>query len=418
MSKSRREFLAHVGGLAALAAVPGGSSLPPEPLPSSLATPVAALPARQDFAIPQDLTYINSAFTHPMPIRAALAARRYVDSRAEPGLPLTQNVDIRSEFAALIHAKPSEICFVPNTTTGENLVVNGLGIPEGHGNVVTDALHFEGALLHLGELQRRNGLDLRIVRPRDWRIDLRDMERAMDKNTKLVEVSLVSMVNGFQHDLKAVCDLAHAHGALVYADVMQAAGATPIDVRESGLDFCACSSYKWLMGDFGLGFLFVKESLLDRMAACPQYGYFEAQAIESHLLPGDPPGDTPYTWQLKAGAAGRFEVSTPAIEVMMALGESLPYIRALGVANIQTYRQPLLRKLQQEMPRLGFEPITPPESASPLLCFGLKGKDYRPILERLSKRKVHVRVGSNYLRASPSVFNDMADIERLLDTLA
>jgi selenocysteine lyase/cysteine desulfurase len=108
--------------------------------------------------------------------------------------------------------------------------------------VVTDALHFEGALLHLGELQEHNGLEVRIVRPREWRIDLGEMERAVDKKTKLIEISLVSMVNGFQHDLKGVCDLAHAHNAYVYADVMQAAGATPIDVRESDLDFCACSS--------------------------------------------------------------------------------------------------------------------------------------------------------------------------------
>jgi selenocysteine lyase/cysteine desulfurase len=419
MAESRREFLADMGGLAAMAAVGGKAQAGrrPQPAPRPTGAP-PALPVRGDFAIPKDLTYLNAGFTHPMPIAAALAARHYVDSRAEPGLPLTQSVDIKAEFAALINAKPSEIAFVPNTSTGENLVVNRLGIPTGRGNVVTDALHFEGALLHLGELRRRNGLDLRIVKPRGWTIDLRDLERAIDKNTTLVEVSLVSMVNGFQHDLKAVCDLAHAHGALVYADVMQAAGATPIDVRASGLDFCACSSYKWLMGDFGLGFLYVKEALLERMSACPQYGYFEARHITPHLLPGDPPGDAPYTWELKPDAGGRFEVSTPAIGVMIALGKSLPYIRGLGVETIQAYRQPLLKKLQAEMPRLGFEPITPPGTASALLCFGLNGKDYRPLLARLEQRKVHVRVGSDYLRVSPSVFNDMADVDRLLETLS
>jgi selenocysteine lyase/cysteine desulfurase len=341
-----------------------------------------------------------------------------LDYRAEPGLALTQSVDIKAEFAALINAKPSEISFVPNTSTGENLVVNGLGIPHARENVVTDGLHFEGALLHLGELQQRNGLDLRIVPQRHGRIDLRDMEHAVDKKTRLIEISLVSMVNGFQHDLKAVCDLAHAHGAYVYADVMQAAGATPIDVRESNLDFCACSSYKWLMGDFGLGFLFVKEALLDQMSACPQYGYFEAQAITSHLLPGDPPGDTPYTWQLKTDAGSHFEVSTPAIGVMMALGQSLPYIRALGVEKIQAYRQPMIKKLQQEMPRLGFEQLTPSESTSALLCFGLKKKNSQTLLDRLRERKVHVRVGPNYLRVSPSVFNDMDDIDKLLEALS
>jgi selenocysteine lyase/cysteine desulfurase len=415
MHTNRREFLTGMGGLAALA-IHGANS--EALLPTKLASsPAPALPAKSDFAIPEGVTYINSAFTHPMPIVAAQALRQYVDLRSQPGIESkTQNVDVKAEFAALINAKPSEISFIPNTSTGENLVINGLGIPHAGGNVVTDALHFEGALLHLGELQKRNGLDLRIVQPRDWRIDLRDMERVVDKNTKLIEISLVAMLNGFLHDLKAVCDLAHAHGAYVYADIVQAAGNTPIDVRESGVDFCACSSFKWLMGDFGLGFLFVKESILDRMTSCPQYGYSEARALDSHLLPGDPPGDSPYTWELKTDAAGRFEVATPAIGVMLALAQSLPYIRRLGVENIQAYRQPMIKKLREEMPRLGFEPLTPGESTSPLVAFAVK--DNHPVSERLRKGNVNVRLGRNFIRVSPSVFNDMNDIDKLLEVLA
>jgi selenocysteine lyase/cysteine desulfurase len=122
MKNSRREFLAGIGGLG-LVAGSNSFSLPQAPS-SSL-----GLPAKGDFAIPEDLTYINSAFTHPMPIAAAKAAGRYVDFRAEPGLELKHTVNIKAEFAALINAKPSEISFVPNTSTGENLVVNGLGIP-------------------------------------------------------------------------------------------------------------------------------------------------------------------------------------------------------------------------------------------------------------------------------------------------
>jgi selenocysteine lyase/cysteine desulfurase len=406
----RREFLGGMSVLGAVAAIPGTRPK------LQLSPTTRSLPAKSDFAIPEGLTYINSAYTHPMPIAAAEAVRRYLDFRSRPGLNQEQTVDIKAEFAALINAKPSEISFIPSTSAGENLVVNGLDIPRVGGNVVTDTLHFEGALLHLGELQKRNGLDLRIVQLRDWRIDIHDMERLIDKKTKLVEISLVAMSNGFQHDLKAVCDLAHAHGAHVYADIIQAAGNTPIDVRASDVDFCACSTFKWLMGDFGLGFLFVKESLLDRMAACPHYGYFEAQTLDSHILPGDPPADSPYTWQLKADAGGHFEVATPAIGVMHALSQSLPYIRALGVEKIQAHRQPMIKKLQQELPRLGFEALTPPESTSALVTFGVK--DSAPVLQRLRQRNVHVRVGQNFLRVSPSVFNDMNDIDKLLEALA
>ena len=77
---------------------------------------------------------------------------------------------------------------MPNTSTGENLVVNGLGIPNSGGNVVTDAYHFEGAILHLQALQRDQGLDLRIAMPHAGRIELRDLERLVDKKTKLHRV--------------------------------------------------------------------------------------------------------------------------------------------------------------------------------------------------------------------------------------
>lgn len=418
MRNSRREFLAGVGGLGALAALEGSASdlSAIQDLPSA----VPSLPAKHDFAIPRGVTYINSAFTHPMPIVAAKAARTYVDLRSEPGAvsESLQNVNVRTQFATLINAKPTEISFVPSTSAGENFVVNGLGIPHTDGNVVTDALHFEGALLHLGELQKRNGLDLRIVQPRDWRIDLHDMERVVDKKTKLIEISLVAMSNGFQHDLKAVCDLAHTHGAYVYADIVQAAGNTPIDVRASNVDFCACSSFKWLMGDFGFGFLFVKEALLEQMGACPQYGYFEARTLDSHFLPGDPPANAPYTWQLRNDAGGHFEVATPALGVMFALGQSLPYIHSIGVERIQAYRQPMIKKMQEEIPRLGFAPLTPPESTSSLVSFGLNGKNSQAISQRLQQRNVNVRVGPNFLRVSPSVFNDMKDIDKLLEALA
>ena len=181
-----------------------------------------------------------------------------------------------SQFADLIGAKPNEIAYVSSTSEGENLVVRALGLDHRfEGNVVTDGLHFEGAIMHLLELRSR-GLDVRVVEPtKDFRVSLADLAGAMDRNTKLVEVSSAAMYNGFQHDLKAVCDLAHDRGALVYADIVHTAGAEPFDVKASGVDFAACSSFKWLMGDFGLGFLYVKESVLPRLTR-PVVGYYQA----------------------------------------------------------------------------------------------------------------------------------------------
>ena len=78
--------------------------------------------------------------------------------------------DVKARFATLINAKPFEISFIQSTMMGENLVVSGLGLPQAGGNVVTDALHFDGSMYLYGSLKAR-GLDVRTVKPRDWRID-------------------------------------------------------------------------------------------------------------------------------------------------------------------------------------------------------------------------------------------------------
>src|SRR5262245_19369577 len=325
MLLNRRDVLTGLGGFVAAPPLAFSNS----DRGQAAARPTAAgFPRKSDFAIADGYTYLSGAFTHPMPVAAAEAYREAVTRRvaigAQPAASNPARVDPRRAFAALINAKSSEISYVPNTSTGENLVVECLGIRKFDGNVVTDALHFEGALIHLLELQKQ-GLDLRVVSPRDGRIDMADLERAIDRRTKLVEISLVSMYNGFQHDLKAVCDLAHAHGAYVYADIIQAAGAVPIDVRASGVDFAATATYKWLMGDFGLGFFYVREDLLGRVIRRPHWSYRSASDVDIHISPFDPESPTPVTWTPRADAAGYFELGTVSNAVATALSVSLPY---------------------------------------------------------------------------------------------
>ena len=412
MTLSRRDLIAGLGTLAATAALPRVA--PAEP---TSRTGPSGFPRKSDFNIAPGYTYISGAYTHPMPIAAGEAYRRVVDRRASiapPPAPASR-VDPRVAFASLINAKPSEISYIPNTSTGENLVVECLGIKKLEGNVVTDALHFEGALIHLIELQKR-GLDLRIVMPRDGRIEMKDLERVIDRHTKLVQVSFVSMYNGFQHDLKAVCDLAHAHGAYVYADIIQGVGAVPLDVKATGIDFAASATYKWLMGDFGLGFFYVREDLLGRVIERPHWSYESARDADIHISPFDPQSPKPVTYTPGTDAAKYFQLGTMANGVAAALGVSIPYIQNLGVENIQRHREPLLKRLQQEMPRLGFTPQTPLDSTSPIVTFA--HKDTRLVAAKLEAAKVNIRVAPYWVRIAPSVYNDMADIEKLLHALS
>ncbi|MBI3568039.1 MAG: aminotransferase class V-fold PLP-dependent enzyme [Gemmatimonadetes bacterium] len=425
----RRDVLYSLGGLAAARAFGIGAdvraaaaSMDP---PAAIAPAGAPFPRKADFTIEPGYTYLNAAYTHPIPKASVAAAREAALARGtmrtapKTGMrPLTP----RELFAQLINAKPGEIAHVSSTSEGENLVVQALGLHRDFsGNVVTDGLHFEGSIMHLLEL-RKKGLDVRVVAPtKDARIDMRDLERAVDRKTRLIEVSAAAMYNGFQHDLKAVADLAHAHGAYVYADIVHAAGAGPFDVKASGIDFASCSSFKWLMGDFGLGFLYAREEVLDRIER-PVVGYYQADDIDANYPPNLPGGEyTPVTYTFDRTAKGMFETGslTGSVEVNVALlRASLDYVLSLGVANIQAYRQPLIKRLQQEMPRLGFTAVTPSEATGGNVTFARTNVGASDVPNKLAAAKVNVRVATHWLRVSPSVYNDMRDIERLLEALS
>src|SRR5262249_53471902 len=206
MTVHRRDVLSGLGGLAATAAFPEFASrvlAVGAPRSSAGAAPPTAFPRKSDFLIEDGYTYINAAYTHPIPKVSLDAARRAAENRASLRAPTgdgAQKANPRTLFADLINAKPTEIAYVSCTSAGENLVVQALGLDRNFdGNVVTDGLHFEGALLHLLELKKQ-GLDVRVVKPtKDFRIDFKDLERAVDRKTKLIEVSSASMYNGFQH---------------------------------------------------------------------------------------------------------------------------------------------------------------------------------------------------------------------------
>ena len=429
MTISRRELVSGLGGLVATAAIPTGRGFE---LPAQMPEPQAVFPRKADFAIEDGYTYLNAAYTHPIPRVSVEAGRRAVEGRGSlrptpspsgrGGNSSAPNP--RALFAQLINAKPSEIAYVSSTSAGENLVVRALGLESdvNKGNVVTDGLHFEGALLHLLELKKR-GLDVRVVRPtREGTIDMRDLARAVDRFTKLVEVSSTAMYNGFQHDLKAVCELAHNEGAYVYADIVHTAGAEPFDVKASGVDFAACSSFKWLMGDFGLGFLYVKESVLSKLER-PVVGYYQPATLEAHFPPNLPDGAyTPINYSYgPLTAASMFEMGTLTGSTMTnlaVLASSLTYVMSLGVDRIQAHRRPLIRRLQDSVPRLGFQPVTPPDATSANVTFFRRGLTASDIPSRLAAAKVNVRLGNDWMRLSPSVYNDLGDIERFLDVLS
>lgn len=408
---TRRNWLAlSAATLAGAAACRSAASASPPP-----AAPPSALPDRASFGL--EGVYLNAGSQHPIsrPARASLEA--YLDNRMAhaPGGGYSLGSDAAIEkFARLVNADADEITFVQSTTTGEQMIVRSLMLPQPGARIVTDTLHFFGSIPLYMELGKA-GCDVAWVKHKDGRILLEDMDRAIIPGTRLVALSLVSTVNGFQHDLKAICDLAHSRGALVYADIIHAAGCVPVDLHASGVDFAACSSYKWLMGDFGLGFLYMRRAAREALTRT-QYGYYGIDSFTSHVYPFDPPGEEVASYSFPDTATGLFALGTHSHTGIALLNGSLEYIETIGVESIQKHAISLTTRLKQGLLSQGYSLMTPQESETPMVACAYENARAK-IGPKLKDAGITTTVSANRFRPSVSVFNTADDIDLFLDVI-
>ena len=413
MALNRREFLAGTAGLLASAPAMGQSGGPPAATPNFSTI-------RGDFPWIENQTYINNAGRHPVSAPAARVIEQHLAYKVHgPGpdrlfIGEPEIEELKVLYGRIINAKPTEVALVQSTLDGENVVAAGLGLHRGGGNVVTDEFHYHGGAYIYKQLEAA-GLEVRIVKQRDWRTHLSDFEEMVDRDTQLIAITLVSNINGFVADSKALSELAHAHGAYLYADVVQAAGCVPLDVRALGLDFCCAGSYKWLMGLEGLGFLYVKEELQDDVLRPMQFGDRQYDNIQYHNFPGSPAGPADVTWELRPGAA-RYEIGTTPHVVIASQLQSLQYILDIGVDRIQAHATPMVERVLREMPALGYPTITPPGMGTPLAAFQAPHPD--ETLAKLKRANVDVKVKWHQTRVSPAVYNNDDDIDALLNALS
>jgi selenocysteine lyase/cysteine desulfurase len=244
---------------------------------------------------------------------------------------------------------------------------------------------------------------------------LEDIAKSIRKDTRLVALSKVSTHNGFEHDLEAVCDIAHAKGARVYADIIHAAGCIPLDLHASEVDFAACASYKWLMGDFGLGFLYVRKDVQPQLRRT-NYGYYGVSSFKSHVYALDPPGDTIADYTFADSATGEFALGTHGESIIAQLNYSLDYLLNTGVERIQAHAQTLTSRLKSELTQRGYKLLTPLESKAPLVACLYPDARVK-LAPRLKEAKIRMTVGPNHFRTSVSVFSSQQDLDHLLSVL-
>jgi len=364
---------------------------------------------RELFAATEKYTYLNHAAVGvlPRPTREALHA--FVDAHATGGVMGVFSYELRmteyrERIARFIGAAPGTIAVLRNTGDGANAIAGGYPWQPGDELILPDNEFPSNAQPWLAV--RKRGVNVRFIQTKRERLTPDVLRRHISKNTKIVTVSWVSFEDGYRHDLAALAEIAHEHGAVFAVDAIQGLGAFPVDVQACGIDALYCGGAKWMLALQGVSFLYVRPQLLERLElAAP--GWRSVADMWSFL---------DYEQPLVPDAT-RFEGGTPNFIGALSLAHSIDVMENAGTARIAQHVLALTDRLSEGLRSAGAElaSIRGRCESSGIVTFTLPGSDPVALGKALQRDGIVTTYRWNGIRVAPHGYNTTGEIDALLD---
>jgi selenocysteine lyase/cysteine desulfurase len=311
---------------------------------------------------------------------------------------------LRAQFARLVNAGTHEIAVTFSVSTALNSLASSMDYGERAG-IVTSDFDFP-TVGHIWLAQQRRGAQVQFARAQGRRLPLTSYEELVGADTALVATTHVCYKNGFKTNPSALAELAHERGALLLIDAYQSMGTQPMDVKALELDFLTTGALKYLLGSPGIGFLYIKEDLIERFKPTDSgwFGQENVFAYDVHKLE-------------YAASARRFETGSPPIPNVYAALAALRLIEQVGLERIQRHVETLAGLLIQGIESRGLDLLTPsaPAERGPLVMIG--STDAPRLVQTLGAEGILCSTRDGALRISLHYYNTRADVEAVLESL-
>jgi selenocysteine lyase/cysteine desulfurase len=369
---------------------------------------------RKQFPMPPDEAYCNTGTVGASPLRVLKAVFDHtIQSNVRAahvnwiggGMSLLSGygayVELREKVGRLINADYRLVSLTQNATMGMNLLAGGLDIPEGVEVLTTDIEHPGGRCAWELHAERKGSRHRKVEIPRS--IDgpaeiVAAFEKAITPDTHLLSFPHISSEQGIVFPAKQICDLARERGVISVVDGAQTPGHIRIDMEKLGCDAYYGSPHKWLMAPAGNGFLYVKESLIDKVWTTLASSQWDNHEDNGYRLGQRGTGNPSLLVGFEAALDLHFDIDPQRVyDRIRELGDRL---RA-GLAKID-----------------GVEIVTPRDSmCAGLTTFKVRGVEDEAVQTQLWKRgKIQPRALSEGrgIRYSTHIYNSEDEVDRTL----
>lgn len=367
------------------------------------------------FQLDREVHYLNNAYKGPL-LKSAEDAAINALARGRTPSNITINhffdevTEVKALYAKIINANSKQIAIVPSTSYAFANILNNIK-PKPNGNVITVQDEFPSDVFAAQNWCKRNQNQLIFVGPQSmdrseigpsWNKNIIDK---IDSNTSFVIMSSIHWSNGVKFNLKEIGIKCAEHGAKLVIDGTQSVGSQPIDVLDCKISALVTAAYKWLLGPYTLGMMYLDPSF-DEGTPIEESWMNRTNAKNFSDL-------TTYDQNYNAGA-GRFNMGETSNFILMPIAKAgMTQILDWGTQAIQEYDKKLTAPL--------FEYLNISDNSSfsnHLFSLPIPEKvNKEKLKENIKKNNIIVSQRGESIRVSVNVFNDNSDIQALIKAI-
>jgi len=368
---------------------------------------------RDLFEIPEDIAYLNCAYMSPQ-LRPAREIGESAVSRKSRPWEITPDAffedveEVRTLFARLVGGSADGVAIVPSVSYGISVAAANVSVGQGEKIVILEDQFPSNVYAWRGLAERSGARLVTVPRPEDFDWTSVLLEE-IDADTAVVSVPNCHWTDGSLVDLARIGERSREAGAALVVDGIQSLGAYPFDVSEVRPDFLVASSYKWLLGPYGVGFMYVGEE------------YREGEPIEHNWINRRGSQDfsqlVDYQNAFQPGAR-RYDVGERSNFALLPMAaEALRQLIEWDVENVSETIGTLTDLIEERAEKFGIV-ATPKERRARHMIGLMLGPDAPDDLAtRLTTHNVFVSVRGESVRVSPHLYNTEEDVGRLFEVL-
>lgn len=363
---------------------------------------------RKDFPTLNKLTVLSSCSQSAMSNQALEAFEEYKESLVGSGMDWIEWMNVtnsaKQKFAELINCDVAEVAIMGSVSDCISSILHSL--PLTCKDVVTTDMDFPCIGQSILAQQKKQDFSITYIPEKDAILPISSYEEHITENTKLTCIPHVSYYNGFKQDIKAIADIAHRKGSLLFVDAYQSAGSVSIDVQDAGVDILVAGMQKYLLGIPGIAFMYVRKELAETLepSTTGWFGQRDIFGFHHDLL------------EYGEGAS-RFNTGTPPVINAYVANAALGYILSIGTDKIENYLNELSIFTLEEAHKRQLQIASPLNVADKGPTTAIYCEDGNKMEQLLRAEGIILSARKDVIRLAPHIYNTKEDIIKALNAI-